>query len=239
MKTMYSLEHSDIIGVLSVNTPLCKQKEGRHLTCVMHKCITTSWQRQSRRTRLASYPDAQRTWLCTLDLPVRTPALQLVEICNVRSTTLGTQMFHQHRFHVGKRNASISHEACRPTTRQIGENCSCSEHPQSDQEETKGSINTKCHTRKRKENDKQRKDAVTMWYASVCAMKYGGAPTQPSFDHRSNFVKAQTVTAIETVTQDESEKSCVRTENSQKTLTNCGLTKTMRTSKRFKKSVPK
>ena len=112
-----------------------------------------------------------------------TPSLRLHYTC--------MQMLQQHRSHVGERNASISHEACRPSTRQIRENCSCSEHLQRDQEETKGSINTK-----RKEKTKKRcSGAVMVWHASVRAMKSDGVPAQPSFAQHSIIDLAMNVVA--------------------------------------------
>ena len=94
-------------------------------------------------------------------------------IRNVRSDTLfhgfttpGTQMLQQHRSHVGKRRASISHKAGRLSTRQIREDCSCSENPQRDQEETKGSINTRSYGKKEeKSKNKRCAGAVRMYGA--------------------------------------------------------------------------
>ena len=46
----------------------------------------------------------------------------------------------------------------------------------------------KTNRKKQKQTKKRCSGAVKMWYASVCAMKYGGVPTQPSFAHRTIVV---------------------------------------------------
>ena len=47
-----------------------------------------------------------------------------------------------------------------------------------------------------REGKKRCPGAVMVWHASVCAMKYGGAPTQPSFDHRPITALHQSITFV-------------------------------------------
>ena len=47
-----------------------------------------------------------------------------------------------------------------------------------------------------KKGKKRCPGAVKMWSASVCAMKYGGVPTQPSFAHRSITALHQSITFV-------------------------------------------